>query len=149
YARQILTQAVRGGARAELAVYVSLREFDIPPDQVDADMLRAYIARVSNPGHSRILTQYFARQFDADIDDGRVILLLDSFDEIPAIAGTTTDSTSAVIMYQRAIHALVGGSNTRCIVASREYRGPRTQAWPRLFLVGLSFQEQIAVLRNQ
>jgi hypothetical protein len=149
YARQILSQAVRGGARAKLAVYVSLREFDVPPDLVDADVLRAYISRVTNPGHSRILTEYFARQFEADIDAGRVTLLLDSFDEIPAIAGMTTDSVSAVILYQRAIHALVGGSNTKCIVASREYRGPRTQVWPRLLLVGLSFQEQVTILRNQ
>jgi hypothetical protein len=145
----MLSRAIEGNRReAKLAIYVSLRELEVPPAQIDAEVLRAYISRVSNPGRSRSLTEYFSQQFDEDVAAGRIILLLDSFDEIPAVAGAVSGNTNTIVPYQSAIAALMEGSTSKCVVASREYRGPRTQAWPRFLLVGLSFDEQSTILRT-
>jgi len=148
FARSVLEQAEKSRLKQRrLAICVSLRDFDCNPDEVTAETLRAYIAEQVNPQKAVELTAYLETQFIADIASGDVVILLDSFDEIPGVLGTR-NIDAAVLPYVRAISSLVGGGASQCVVASREYKGPRVEGWTRLELVGLSFEEQVKLLSN-
>jgi hypothetical protein len=147
YARRLLEQAVRGrNSAVPLAVCVSLRDFDVSPDEVTAEKLEKYIAAQANVGGARRLSEYFRNTFAADLAAGRITLLLDSFDEIPAVLGSS-NIDQAVRPYVSAITGLMGGGESRCVVAAREYKGPRVPGWTRLEIVGLQFDEQCELLR--
>jgi hypothetical protein len=148
YCRALLTEAERGGMRPRpLALYVSLRDLEVPPTLITGPALREYIASQANPRQSKELGEYFDSAFDDDIKAGRLVLLLDSFDEMPAILGTANIDRS-ILPYVEAINALMGGGRAQCIVASREYKGPRVPGWTSLYLIGMSYEEQIGLLRS-
>ena len=130
-----------------LAIYVSLRDLESPPDSITASALREYIERQANPRESTELARYLKDQFENEISSGNLVILLDSFDEIPSILGAANIDKS-VLPYVEAINALVGGGPAKCIVASREYKGPRVPGWTRLYLIGMSYEEQIKLLKS-
>ncbi len=147
FARRRLKQAQhRRSTLAILPIRVNLRDFEVGPQEVTATHLRDYIVRQANPQGAPVLATYLADQFDTDLRDGRIVLLLDSFDGIPAVLGST-NIDQAVRPYVNAIAALMGGSDSVCVVASREYKA-RVPGWTRLELVGLSHGEQVTILRK-
>lgn len=148
FARQVLERAERARRKQQpLAICVSLRDFSVSPDDVTAENLRDYIVAQINVQKASELSAYLATELTADIASGNVLLMLDSFDELPALLGTRKID-AAVLPYVRAISNLMGGGASRCLVASREYKGPRVEGWTRLELIGLSFEEQIKLLKN-
>ncbi|GAA3197504.1 NACHT domain-containing protein [Actinocorallia longicatena] len=149
YARDVLDEIARSGShRVPLPIYVNLRDLTTGPKEINSRVLEQYIAEQVNPGAAPELTGYFARDFAADLRNGSVILLLDSFDEIPAVLGSATVD-AAVRPYVAAVIALVGGGGARCVVAAREYKGPPAADWSRLHLLGMSPDEQSAFLVRQ
>ncbi|AHI00407.1 hypothetical protein KALB_7049 [Kutzneria albida DSM 43870] len=146
YARDVLVSARDGAARRRpLALYVSLRDLDLPPEQVTATVLQDYVARQVNPHGSVELAEYLSTDLPRDLREGQVVLLFDSFDEIPAvIASATVDR--AVRPYVELITSYLGGGRAHCVVASREYRGPRVPGWARLEISPLARAEQLHLL---
>jgi hypothetical protein len=87
-------------------------------------------------------------EFDRGLIAGSWILLLDSFDEIPDIL-SSTEADNAVEEYALAIHNfLFGMRKSRAIVASREFRGPKTFREPRFQIVALSGRRQADLIRR-
>ncbi|MEW2509701.1 NACHT domain-containing protein [Streptomyces sp. NPDC046870] len=125
---------------APLPLYVNLRELKAKPHEINAQLLRKYVVEQTASRGSTELTAYFAHCFDEDVRQRRVTLLFDSFDEIPAILGSATVD-KALKPYVDTVIEFVGGGG-RCIVASREYKGPRAVGWTRLQILGLSPAQQ-------
>jgi hypothetical protein len=146
FARVVLERAAKARfARHPLALCVSLRDFEATPSNVTATNLRSYIESQVNSEEAAELSEYLKDGLAKDLVSGDVIVLLDSFDEIPAVFGTQ-EIDAAVRPYVRAISSLMGGGSARCVVSSRDYKGPRVEGWTRLELLGLSFDEQVRML---
>jgi len=136
----------RAPAETPLPLYVNLRELRARPDEINTTVLRRYIMEQTAPRGSTDVAAYFTHCFAEDLRHRRVTLLLDSFDEIPAVYGSPTIDAAAWPYVQTVIE-LVGGGG-RCVVAAREYKGPRASGWTRLQLLGLSPQQQEEFLRR-
>ena len=148
YCRQLLTEAVRSGvAPRPLCFYVNLRDLETPPESITVSELTKYIAEKVNPRGSTEVARYFTDQFENDITDGRIVILLDSFDEIPSLLGAA-NIDKPKLPYVDAINALIGGGAAKCIVASREYKGLKVPGWTRLNLIGMSYREQVRLLES-
>lgn len=131
---------------APLPVYVNLRELHAKPHEITTELLRRYIMEQTGPRGSADIAAYFTHCFSDDLRDRKVTLLLDSFDEIPAVLGSATVD-AVVAPYVQTVIELVGGGG-RCVVASREYKGLRANGWTRLHILGLSPQQQEDFLRR-
>lgn len=148
HARSQLRQIAdgRGTPEAPLPLYVNLRELRAQPEEMTTAVLQQYIREQTGPRGNADVAAYFTHCFQDDLRNGRVTLLLDSFDEIPAVYGSATIDT-AVSPYVETIVELVGGGG-HCVVASREYKGPRRHGWTRLQLMPLSGEQQEAFLKR-
>ncbi|CCK27731.1 hypothetical protein BN159_3352 [Streptomyces davaonensis JCM 4913] len=148
YATTQLRQIAEGRAApdAPLPVYVNLRELHAKPHEITTELLRRYIMEQTGPRGSADIAAYFTHCFADDLRERRVTLLLDSFDEIPAVLGSATVD-AVVAPYVQTVIELVGGGG-RCVVASREYKGLRANGWTRLHILGLSPQQQEDFLRR-
>ncbi|MFI6999183.1 NACHT domain-containing protein [Nocardia sp. NPDC050175] len=154
HARKLLNEClsasdehVKFTRRRPLAIYVNLRRFD--PKVISAATLESYIKAEANSYNAAELAEYLrSSDFQADITNGKIVFVLDGFDEIPEIVGSTTID-SVVDPYVRAIESFIGGSQSSCIVASREYKGPRVPGWRSVQLIGLSHSQQLAYLRRR
>lgn len=131
---------------APLPIYVNLRELRVKPKDLGVAVLRKYIEQQIGPQGSTEITDYFRHHFDDDLRDRRVILLLDSFDEIPSVLGGE-HIRNVVKPYEQTIIELVGGGG-RCVVASRFYKAPPAMGWTRLQILGLSVRQQESFLRR-
>ncbi|MEV6479021.1 NACHT domain-containing protein [Streptomyces sp. NPDC051576] len=129
-----------------LPLYVNLRELRAKPHEINTDVLRRYIMSQTGARGSTDVATYFAHCFREDLQQRRVTLLLDSFDEIPAVLDSPTID-AAVAPYIQTVIELVGGGG-RCVVAAREYKGPRASGWTRLQLLGLDPEQQEVFLRR-
>ncbi|MDT9697747.1 NACHT domain-containing protein [Streptomyces sp. P17] len=147
YATAQLRQIAEGRApNASLPVYVNLRELHAKPHEITTEVLRRYIMEQTGPRGSADIAAYFTHCFADDLRERKVTLLLDSFDEIPAVLGSATVD-AVVAPYVQTVIELVGGGG-RCVVASREYKGLRANGWTRLHILGLSPQQQEDFLRR-
>lgn len=147
YAMAQLRQIADGRTpTAPLPVYVNLRELHAKPHEITTEVLRRYIMEQTGPRGSADITAYFTHHFADDLRDRKVTLLLDSFDEIPAVLGSATVD-AVVAPYVQTVIELVGGGG-RCVVASREYKGLRANGWTRLHILGLSTPQQEDFLRR-
>ncbi|MFF9621683.1 NACHT domain-containing protein [Streptomyces griseosporeus] len=147
HALSLLEEIESGRAPADtpLPVYVNLRELGASPDDINTELLRRYIVEQTGPRGSTDVAAYFAHCFADDLRHRRVVLLLDSFDEIPAVLGSATVD-AVVSPYVQTIIELVGGGG-RCVVACREYKGLRSTGWTQLHILGLSLTQQEEFLR--
>ncbi|MGH1551264.1 NACHT domain-containing protein [Streptomyces sp. L7] len=123
-----------------LPLYVNLRELRAKPHEINTDVLRRYIMAQTGPRGSTAVATYFAHCFKEDLDKRRVTLLLDSFDEIPAVLDSPTIDVAVAPYIETVIELVEGGG--RCVVAAREYKGPRASGWTRLQLLGLDPEQQ-------
>ncbi|MET7568189.1 hypothetical protein ABZT04_06745 [Streptomyces sp. NPDC005492] len=147
HAMSRLRQIAEGrNVTAPLPLYVNLRDLRAGPDEIDTDVLRRYVLAQTAPRGSADVAAYLAHSFMDDLRHRRVTLLLDSFDEIPAVLDSPTID-AAVAPYIQTVIELVGGGG-RCVVATREYKGPRASGWTRLQLLGMSPQQQEALLHG-
>ncbi|MFI6400930.1 NACHT domain-containing protein [Streptomyces sp. NPDC050548] len=123
-----------------LPLYVNLRELRAKPHEINTDVLRRYIMAQTGPRGSTAVATYFAHCFTEDLQRRRVTLLLDSFDEIPAVLDSPTIDAAVAPYIETVIELVEGGG--RCVVAAREYKGPRASGWTRLQLLGLDPEQQ-------
>ncbi|MDV9172952.1 NACHT domain-containing protein [Streptomyces sp. W16] len=129
-----------------LPLYVNLRELRAKPHEINTDVLRRYIMAQTGPRGSSAVATYFAHCFTEDLQQRRVTLLLDSFDEIPAVLDSPTIDAAVAPYIQTVIELVEGGG--RCVVAAREYKGPRASGWTRLQLLGMDPEQQEEFLRR-
>lgn len=148
FSRRALTKAAeRHRALSPLAFYVNLREFAPATQTPTVQDLQDFVRMQVNPTQAPDLDEYLQQEFSDDLRDGQVTLLLDSFDEIPAIVGSMQNA-AVVTPYVRVIQDLMAGGAAKCVVASREYGGPHVPGWTRLQLVPFSEAEQLQLLNR-
>jgi hypothetical protein len=133
---------------AWIPLYVNLRDLG-PPGSATPHAIEQQVRRL-------ILDEWgprvpgLAAMLDGRIGRGRWLVLLDSFDEIPALLGSTDFDHSAV-RHAKAIEALAAACSSTCrfVVASRPYRSPGRRAWVRYRLLPLSDERCLAIARSR
>lgn len=132
-----------------LPLYVNLNELEAAdPTQVQPEEIRDYIrARLSALGNEA--KRFLDAHFDWALKEGRWLLLLDSFDEIPAVLSSAQPDLM-VRSHARAIHdfAWSGLHRSRVIVASRPYRGPGHMPWSRFRILPLGEERRKHIVRG-
>lgn len=134
-------------SRRRMPLYLRLAELTLEPDVAPTgasiahwvrDAARAWIGR---HGGSPI-------DVDAALAEGLWFILLDGFDEIPAVLAAT-HANSVVRAYSEAIREFAH-SNHGCqvLVASRAYLGPGRVVWPRYRLRALDGRQRSAIIRS-
>jgi hypothetical protein len=122
---------------APLPLYGNLRELKAGPHEINTSTLQRYIQTQTGPRGSTDRAAHFERCFTDDLRSRRVTLLLDSFDEIPAVLDSPTVDV-AVAPYIQTVIELVGGGG-RCMVGRARVQRPLrvgldAAAAPRLVL---------------
>ncbi len=74
-------------------------------------------------------------------------ILLDGFDEIPAVLGAR-HTEKAVARYASEIEELAKQGKSSIVVASRPYRSPVERGWPTLRIIGLDRPQRRAVIAH-
>lgn len=126
-AQSLLAEVGRTG---KLPVYVNLKEWSVrqrwekenPPtlEQLREFVLNNLKSRLSLNSRA-FLDTYFDRMFD----HGRLFIILDSFDEIPAVLDSAEASWLIRELSEVVTRFLVGGNESRGVIASRYFRRPR------------------------
>lgn len=129
-------------AASRIPLYVNFKEFKPARRPVDAEAVREFILASLNRANDRDVDRFLDEEFDRGLREGTWLLLLDSFDEIPDVL-SATEATGAVEEYAQAIYDFLHGmKTTRAVVASREFRGPKTFRAPRFTVMQLSARQQ-------
>jgi len=134
--------------KAPIPLYVNLKELpNALPSELGADFIKKFILDNIRRGDSGTAT-YVQEHWDRYIENGTWFFLLDSFDEIPAVLHAPTGSP-IISGYANAIRQfLTGMSACRAIVASREFKGPRTLPWQRFRIQPLSIKRREELIRR-
>jgi hypothetical protein len=147
-AEQLADKARRSPRTSKLPLYINLKEFRPERRPVDSSSVRDFIFASIIRVNDRDVERFMDEEFDRGLRDGSFVILLDSFDEIPDIL-SSTEADNVVEEYARAIHNfLFGMRKSRAIVASREFRGPKTFREPRFTIVPLSGRRQADLIRR-
>ena len=125
------TEAAAADDPGTIPLYINLRNFRPRTHPVTSEHVRQFIYDSLTSANDRDVVNFLEREFRPGLQAGTWLLLLDSFDEIPDVL-SATDSAGVVREYAEAIYSFMGTMNDcRCIVASREFRGPTTLRIPR------------------
>lgn len=145
-----LTLATRAAESAQpgvIPLYVNLRTFHPPQRPVTPEHVNEFIYEALAQVKDRNVVAFLEQEYQAGLNDGRWLLLLDSFDEIPDILGAT-DCDETVREYAEAIYQFVHAMKScRSIVASREFRGPDLRI-PRFRIMPMRPAHQRVLVRN-
>ena len=115
-----------------IPIYVNLKEWvstndwhKTPPQWQD---LESFV-KESLLNKDRHLGDFFEKHYDVLDENGNLFFVLDSFDEIPQVLGTTAESKLIEDLTKVCREFLVGAKQPRSkgILASREYRMPRAE----------------------
>ena len=130
-------------AGTTLPVYINLKEIYRKPDeQIDDHLIKRFVIYTLKRNGDRFADEFIDNEFDVGLKSGKWLFLFDSFDEIPEVL-SSTDSDRFIRAYSEAISDFLGGLNQcRGIVASREYRGPKSQGWTVFRVSPLSWRKQ-------
>jgi NACHT domain len=130
-ASKLAAEAAAAEDPGTIPLYINLRSFRPRAHPVTSEQVRQFIYDSLTLANDRDVVNFLEREFKTGLQDGTWLLLLDSFDEIPDVL-SATDSAGVVREYAEAIYGFMGTmNNCRCIVASREFRGPTTLRIPR------------------
>lgn len=142
-AERLAREAERSHSSTSLIpLYVNLKEFRPLQRPVNSKAVRDFIFESLTRANDRDVEVFIEDEFDRGMREGSWLLLLDSFDEIPDVL-SSTESDKAVEEYALAINDFLSGMRVgRAIVASREFRGPRTFQVPRFRIVALTPDQQ-------
>lgn len=131
--RKLCLDILKDSVRKEyIPIYVNLKEWvsisdwhKIPPKWQD---LEAFV-KESLLNKDRHLGDFFEKYYDVLDENGNLFFVLDSFDEIPQVLGTTVESKLIEDLTKVCREFLVGAKQPRSrgILASREYRMPRAE----------------------
>lgn len=125
----ILKESVK---REYIPIYVNLKEWTTksdwsktPPTWKD---LEAFVKQ-SLMDKDRYLGDFFEQHYNTLDENGNLFFVLDSFDEIPQVLGTTADAKLIEDLSKVCREFLQGAKQKRSkgILASREYRMPREE----------------------
>lgn len=141
----------KGGIGSPIPLYVNLR--DLVPRVSDGeeslvpDVFRQFIIDSMRRGDPDT-ADYVMANWSKFAGRGDWILLLDSFDEIPAVMHAANES-SAVETYSNALDRFLSSiPECRAVVASRIFKRPVGLTWPRLMVMALSQERQDLLIDN-
>lgn len=147
-AENLADKARRSREISKIPLYINLKEFRPEHRPVDSNSVYDFILASINRVNDRDVERFLDEEFDRGLRDGSWLILLDSFDEIPDIL-SSTEADNVVEEYALAIHNfLFGMHGSRAVVASREFRGPKTFRVPRFQIVALSAGRQADLIRR-
>lgn len=147
-AEHLADRARRSREISRIPLYINLKEFRPERRPVDSNSVYDFILASINRVNDRDVERFLDEEFDRGLKEGSWLILLDSFDEIPDIL-SSTEADNVVEEYALAIHNfLFGMHGSRAIVASREFRGPKTFRVPRFNIVALSGRRQANLIRR-
>lgn len=147
-AERLADKARKSRDISKIPLYINLKEFRPERRPVDSNSVYDFILASVNRVNDRDVERFLDEEFDRGLRDGSWLILLDSFDEIPDIL-SSTEADNVVEEYALAIHSfLYGMRGSRAIVASREFRGPKTFRVPHFQIVTLSGRRQVNLIRR-
>src|SRR5664280_1384299 len=130
--------------RRPLPMYINLKDMDssfgVNPQGVQSFVLST-IADASSD-----IVDIVSRRFPEYMKAGRVVFLMDSFDEIPEVLNATAESSTPKD-YAIAIHDWLP-PKCRLVVASRHFHGPRRLPGVRFQIVRLSPERQRLLVKH-
>ena len=132
-----------------IAVYVNLKTLNRAADEpIDPALIEKHARRYTNDLGYQDVDPFFTQELARGRDEGSMIFLFDSFDEIPEIL-SATDANDSIRAYGNAIEGFVGGlGRARAVVASRPFRGPKRLGWPIFRVLPLTPKRQIEFIRT-
>jgi hypothetical protein len=147
-ARQLLRGETPAGQHAILPLYVNLRGFCHRGDgDVTAADIAAFVLQSVCQGTSERSAAFFREHFEWALRIGRLLILLDSFDETPEIL-SSGEPDATVTKYAEAIQNFANGMHSsRVVVASRPYRGPGRMRWPQFRILPLGEERRREFIR--
>ena len=123
---------------AKIPLYINLKELPPPPATgLNVAFVKQFVLDNVRRGDADTAA-YVREHWDLYKEEGRWFFLFDSFDEIPAIlhapSGSATIADHAEVLRQFATSM----SGCRAVLASREFKGPRTLPWQSFRILPLS-----------
>lgn len=115
-----------------IPIYVNLKEWvsskDWTKEEPDWADLEEFVKK-SLTNKNRYLGDFFEKYYDILDENGNLFFVLDSFDEIPQVLGSTADSQLVEDLSKVCREFLLGAKKraSKGILASREYRMPRAE----------------------
>jgi hypothetical protein len=120
--RGLALRNLEAGSNKRIPIYVNLREWSC--EDVTAKSLRAYVKRVAMRCLDGDNERFLEDHFENLLEQGRLLLLLDSFDEIPGLLSSHAEDR--LLLFQNAIADLFCQKrNRRGILAARPLLGFR------------------------
>ena len=120
-------------------IYINLKDLKRKHGTaIDSNLIREFVKSSINNANDRDVDEFLSTEFAIGMEHGSWFFLFDSFDEIPEII-SATEANEFIRLYSLAISDFLSGFNKcRGIVASREFRGPRSLGWPVFKILKLS-----------
>lgn len=134
--------------KSPIPLYINLRELEVTNGlEVNADLIKNFVLDNIRRGDSDT-SSYVKDNWSKNKDEGIWFFLFDSFDEIPAVLHSASESEN-VKQYSRAIRQFLDGmGDCRGVLASREYKGPNTIPWQKFRILKLDEKRQRNLVRN-
>lgn len=149
--RHLAMQVIERGKKSrderhQVPLYINLRELDVGKDQrVTAEVIKAFVIENARRGDVDA-HDYVTLNWNDFKEKGIWLFLFDSFDEIPAILHAA-HSEHVVGEYSQAIRMFMDGVDAcRGILASREFKSPRSIGWPKLKILPMGESTQEALI---
>jgi hypothetical protein len=116
---------------AVIPLYINLKGLRTQRQPVDANLIQQYVDATLRDDINADVERFLDAEFERGLTDGTWFFLFDSFDEMPAVLGSSRlDDT--VRQHSEAIATFLGGMRPcRGVVASREFHSPKGLPWPR------------------
>ena len=129
-------------------LYINLKEFDVPPEEVGHKRVHQFVLDYINRVKHRDVEEFLEEEFELGLKHGSWFFLFDSFDEIPAVL-SAIEPNKTVQRIAEALNDFMGGMNRcRCIIATRSFRAPATLSWPHFRILRLSERRQRQLIRG-
>ncbi|HZR39368.1 MAG TPA: NACHT domain-containing protein, partial [Ktedonobacteraceae bacterium] len=135
--------------RSVIPIYINLKELERDAGTpIDRNLIENFVLALLKQANDRDVEQFLDEEFHEGMKNGIWFFLFDSFDEIPEVL-SSTDVDEVIKDYSLAISDFLHGMNScRGIIASRQFRGPRSLSWPRFRVLALSEQRQHELIRK-
>jgi hypothetical protein len=126
-----------------IGLYINLKSLARgDKDEIGVPLIEAHVQKQLNESNDPALQDFLKDELKQGRDDGSLIFFFDSFDEIPEILNAT-DADETIRAYGRAIDGFIGAiGESRGIVASRAFRGPKRLGWPVFRILPLTTELQ-------
>src|SRR4051794_26548037 len=135
-------------SRTPIPIYFNLKRLARKGRSVDARLIEDFVNEGLREGATITTDQDFGDEWKPGVEDGTWLFLFDSFDEIPEVL-SSTEYDAAVADYSNAIaDFLANTGDCRGVIASREFKSPEGQGWPKFSIVPLSEKRRRRLVRR-